>query len=108
MSGSEIASSVSRLVREALASGVVEGVMIVTPVPVRECGSLVEVFQGAEAKEAGMAARLQGVAETLGCGFLAAGEHAEVSPVDGVHLDIKAHHALGEAAARAVVGFWES
>ena len=60
------------------------------------------------AEEAGMAARLQSVAEALGCGFLAAGDHAEVSPVDGVHLDIKAHHALGEAAARAVVGFWES
>ena len=107
VSGTEIVSSVGRLVREAQASGVVGRIMIVAPVPVTECGTLKEVFQGAEQKQDGTVSRLKELAQSLGCGFLAAGEVAEVSPVDGVHLEVSAHHALGKAAASAVRKYWK-
>ena len=37
------------------------------------------------------------LAESLACGFLDAFEHVTASPVDGLHLDAAAQHALGRA-----------
>lgn len=41
-------------------------------------------------------------AERLGTAFLDAGEHIEVSPIDGLHYDAATHATLGKAIAAAV------
>jgi lysophospholipase L1-like esterase len=98
----EISRSVERLVLAARAEGVVRDIMIVAPVRVRECGSLAEVFAGAEARQEGLSAHLSEAAERLGCGFFDAGSVAQVSDEDGVHFSPEAHKALGLAMASAV------
>ncbi|MBP0482870.1 SGNH/GDSL hydrolase family protein [Sagittula salina] len=98
----EIARSVERLVLMAKAEGVVRRILVVAPVPVREIGSLAEVFVGAEARQAGLTELLRAVAERQGCGFFDAGACAVVSPVDGVHMEEAGHIAIGHAMAAAV------
>lgn len=98
----EIARSVERLCLAARAEGVVADLMILAPVPVIEVGTLDDAFAGAEARQDGLARHLADVADRIGAGFLDAGAFASVSPVDGVHWDAAAHHALGAAMARAV------
>ncbi|MGR3482097.1 SGNH/GDSL hydrolase family protein [Salipiger marinus] len=98
----EIARSVERLVLLARTEGVVERVLVVSPVPVRECGTLSGVFAGAEARQRGLEAHLRAMAERQGCGFLEAGAHVTVSPRDGVHWDEAAHQSFGAVMAEAV------
>ena len=98
----EIARSVERLALAVRAEGVARDILLVAPAPVRECGSLAEVFHGAAARQAGLAGQIAGVATRLGTGFFDAGSVVQVSPVDGVHWDVAAHHALGQALAGPV------
>lgn len=100
----EIARSVERLVLMAKAEGVVKRILLVAPVPVREEGTLREVFAGAEARQQGLTDWLRAVAERQGCGFFDAGLHAQVSPVDGVHMEPDGHVAIGKAMVAAVRG----
>lgn len=99
----EIARSVERLVLTTRAEAVAKDILIVAPVPVRECGSLAEIFAGAEARQAGLTSYLAEVAERQGCGFFDAGSVIEVSPLDGVHFGADAHATLGQALAQAVL-----
>lgn len=99
----EITRSLERLVLATRAEGVVEDILLVAPVPVRECGSLAEVFAGAEARQRGLTGMIADCAERLGCGFFDAGSVAEVSPLDGVHFGADEHKALGQAMAKAVL-----
>lgn len=98
----EIMRSVERLVLMAKAEGVVQRILVVAPVPVRECGSLEMVFAGAEARQQGLTELLRDMAARQGCGFLDAGAVAQVSPLDGVHMDVAGHQAIGQAMAGAV------
>ncbi|SPF80344.1 SGNH/GDSL hydrolase family protein [Pseudoprimorskyibacter insulae] len=98
----EISRSVERLVVEVQQSGTAPRVMVVAPAPVQECGTLVDVFAGAVARQQGLAAHLQAMAERTGCSFVDAGQTVTVSPVDGVHWDAEAHHAFGAVMAGAV------
>ncbi len=98
----EIARSVERLVLDARAEDVVSDILVIAPVPVRETGTLAEVFAGAEARQAGLACHLEEMAARQGCGFFDAGSVVAVSGVDGVHWDAPAHHALGLALAPVV------
>lgn len=102
VTGYEIASSLFRLVRCAQIEGVVRKIMVVSPVPVVETGTLAEAFTGAEVRQMGLAAELQKRAEDAGIAFFDAGQVAVVSPIDGVHLDAAAHQALGQAMVAEV------
>lgn len=77
-------------------------ILVIAPPPVAEAGVLAAQFQGAAEKARALAPRMAAVAAARGAAFLDAGLHAAVSPVDGVHLDPAAHHALGRAVAAAV------
>lgn len=99
----EIARSVERLVLAARAEGVHRTEVIVAPAPVVETGSLTEVFAGAEARQRGLAGHLRTAAQRLGCGFVEAGAHIAVSPVDGVHWSAEAHRSFGGGMARAAL-----
>ena len=77
-------------------------ILAIAPPPVAEVGVLAAQFTGAAAKARALAPRIAAVAQARGAAFLDAAAHAAVSPVDGVHLDARAHHALGAAVAAAV------
>lgn len=98
----EIARGVERLVTMARAEATCAAEMIVAPAPVRECGTLAEVFAGAESRQEGLAGHLRAVADRLGCGFVDAGAHVAVSPRDGVHWDAAAHRSFARVMAGAV------
>ena len=98
----EIARSVERIGREALASACVADLMLVAPAPVREAGVLTDTFAGAEARQVGLAAHLRAAADRLGAGFSEAGLTVAVSQQDGVHWDAEAHQRFGAEMARAV------
>ncbi|MEJ6394341.1 SGNH/GDSL hydrolase family protein [Gymnodinialimonas sp. 2305UL16-5] len=99
VSAYEIARSVERLAVEtrALVPGV--RVLVLAPVPVQEAGCLVDVFAGAEARQIGLEAQMHAAADRAGAAFLAAGDHAQVSPVDGVHWAPETHRAFGATMA---------
>jgi lysophospholipase L1-like esterase len=102
VSAYEIARSVERLALTARAEGVVRDILLIAPAPVRETGSLQEVFAGAEARQQGLEAHMEAAAGRLGCGFLRAGDHVAVSPEDGVHWTPEAHRVFGAALAPVV------
>lgn len=102
VSAYEIGRSVERLVQEVRASETAGDVMIVAPAPVRECGTLIDVFAGAEVRQEGLAGYMSNVAARLGCGFVDAGQTVQVSPEDGVHWEPDAHRAFGAVMAAAV------
>lgn len=98
------ASKLAQMVRvsDAGPRGGAPDVMLVAPVPVEERGLLAEAFQGGRARARAIAPALEAEAQRLGLGFLDAGRHAAVDPVDGVHLTREGHAALGRAVAEAV------
>lgn len=98
----EIARSVERLALMARAEGVVRDILLVAPAPVREIGSLAEVYSGAEARQRGLDGFLAAAAQKQGFGFVSAGDHVAVSDVDGVHWAPEDHHRFGAAMARVV------
>ncbi|WP_102107756.1 SGNH/GDSL hydrolase family protein [Oceaniglobus roseus] len=98
----DIATSVGRLVEEVRASGCARDVLIVCPAPVRETGCLADVYQGAETRGAGLFVHMMQEAARRGCGFVDAGAHVAVDPLDGVHLDVRSHAVLGAVMADAL------
>ncbi len=96
----EIARSVERMVLATRAEDVVRDILIVCPAPVRETGTLRDVFAGAEARQRGLPDHLRAVAERQGSGFVDAGAHVQVSDRDGVHWEADAHAAFGTAITR--------
>ena len=72
------------------------------PPPIREVDWLAEKFVGGAAKSQRLGAAIRRSAERLGTAFLDAGEHIEVSPIDGLHYDAATHATLGKAIAAAV------
>ncbi len=98
----DIARSVERLVLEARRHVPGLEVVVVAPAPIAPAGCLKDAFQGAEEKQEGLPGLLRDMALRQGCGFLDAGAHVAVSPVDGVHWEEEAHRSFGAAAARAV------
>ena len=109
LSGRIVAESLGRMihaVRTSMAApgrGVPDVLLILPPLP-RPAGCLAEIFEGCEERGAQLAEIAPVIAGRMGAGFLDAGAHCEVSPVDGVHLDEAAHAALGRAVAEAIAG----
>ncbi|EIE52230.1 GDSL family lipase [Salipiger aestuarii] len=98
----DIARSVERLVICVRAEQVARDTLVVCPAPVRETGTLSEVFAGAEARQSGLEPHMRAMAARLGCAYVSAGDHLTVSPRDGVHWDADAHGRFGAAMARAI------
>ncbi|MEM8731934.1 MAG: GDSL-type esterase/lipase family protein, partial [Pseudomonadota bacterium] len=91
----DIALGAGRLVDMALASGRVRNILLVAPPPVQERGALADIFAGAEARMAGLAADMAWVAKARGVEFMDAGRVIAVDPLDGVHFSAASHTALG-------------
>ncbi|MBI1416999.1 MAG: lipolytic enzyme, G-D-S-L [Limimaricola sp.] len=79
-------------------------VLVICPPPVLEQGPLREGIFGGRAKGMALPPLYAAMAENWGAGFLDAGQHIAVSPVDGVHFEPDAHRTLGLAVAKAIEG----
>lgn len=90
----DIAKSVERLV------GITKGllpevkVLVVCPASVVERATLKDAFAGAQARQEGLARFMEAAIAGTGAALVFADDYAEVSPVDGVHLDAANHAAL--------------
>ncbi len=103
----DIARSVDRLLGVIAASGAgpngsPPATFVLAPVPVREAGLLAGIFAGGAVKSQDLAKPMAEVAAAHGARFLDAGLHAEVSPIDGVHLTAEGHAAIAKALAPLV------
>ena len=79
-------------------------VLLICPPAVQEVGPIAGEFFGATARSKALPPLYQALATARGVGFLDAGAHIAVSPVDGIHFDATAHRTLGLAVAGAVRG----
>lgn len=78
-------------------------VLLVAPVPVIETGYFKDIFAGAAQKSKELPAFLKQVADRQGVAFADMGQYAVVDPIDGIHLDVAAHAAIGTAMAKYVL-----
>lgn len=74
-------------------------VLLVAPAPLGRLTWLEEMFEGGPAKSRRFAAEFARVAAAWSVPFLDAGTVIRSSDVDGIHLDLEAHQALGVAIA---------
>lgn len=75
-------------------------ILVIAPPPVREVGFRSVTFAGASAKSRAIPGLYQQMAEALEVGFLDAGQHAAVSDIDGIHLDVAEHLKLARAISQ--------
>ena len=78
-------------------------IAIIAPPPITERGVLAEMFNGGAAKSKRLGEHFAEIAHRNNCAFLDAGESVEISEIDGVHLDEKAHAELGARVAQFVI-----
>ena len=84
-------------------------ILVVAPPPIRKAkGAIAPKFEGAEHKAVGLADAIARVADETSCAFFDAGSVTTTSKVDGVHLDLDQHLALGKAMARKVASLLEN
>jgi hypothetical protein len=79
-------------------------VLLIAPPPILEVTFLAEMFAGGAAKSRNFARHYKAMAERLGVGCLDFGALITSSEIDGIHFDLPAHKALGQAVAKAVQG----
>ncbi|MGV8954244.1 MAG: SGNH/GDSL hydrolase family protein [Cypionkella sp.] len=72
-------------------------ILLICPPPVVEVGPIKAEFWGGAARAQALAPMYAAMAHARQVEFLDAGKVIEVSPVDGVHFDAKAHAKLGAA-----------
>jgi lysophospholipase L1-like esterase len=77
-------------------------VLLICPPPVVEVGILQGEFYGGSAMSRALPPLYHALARARGIGYLDAGRLIEVSPIDGVHYDERAHAILGEAVSQAL------
>lgn len=78
-------------------------ILVVAPPAIRmPKGPIAPKFEGGETKCIGLSAAYQLVCEEVDCHFFDAGSVITSSNVDGVHLDLEQHWALGNAMAEVV------
>lgn len=109
----DIADSIEIIVRaiqasEAGPNGVAPKVLVVAPPPMMEIDWFADMFHGGAEKSRRLAPLLAEMCERRRVPFLDAGAVIEASTVDGIHLDVESHKALGLAIAKAVEGHFKA
>ena len=78
-------------------------ILVIAPPAIRTPrGPIAPKFEGGERKCVGLAVAYQKACEQVGCHFFDAGSVITSSNVDGVHLDLDQHLALGHAVSQLV------
>ncbi|MGB5832364.1 MAG: SGNH/GDSL hydrolase family protein [Thiohalocapsa sp.] len=113
LSAYDIASGAGRLAEMVSASirgqrGIKPETLLVCPCCIGPLRLLAEPFAGGVEKSQRLHTHYRAVADSLGCNYLNAGDHAVSSPVDGLHFDAGQQRALGLAIADEVRGIFES
>ncbi|MEP5200715.1 MAG: GDSL-type esterase/lipase family protein, partial [Paracoccaceae bacterium] len=98
----DIALGVTRLIREAHASGVVAKSLAICPPPLEICGELGDIFQGGPERAADLPRLMERSVKRDGAAFFNAGQHICVDPLDGVHWNEEAHATLAREVAKLV------
>ena len=103
----DIAAGAGRLVNMVSAdvrgqNGIKPEVLLVCPCRIGPLDLFADVFAGGVAKSGQLPPHYRELADRFGCHYLDAGEHASSSPIDGLHMDVAGHHALGIAMAGKV------
>ncbi len=103
----DIALSLERLVRVIRASGAgpmggAPGVVLIAPPPIRETGSLAQIFAGGAAKSLQLGREIGAVAARHGLPFIDLAGEIEVSPVDGIHYEAEAAPVIAGLVAAAI------
>lgn len=81
----------------------IPAILLVSPPPITAPkGAIAAKFRGAADKWCGFNNALEQVAEQLDCHFFDAAQVTTASRVDGIHLDLEQHQALGEALATVI------
>jgi lysophospholipase L1-like esterase len=78
-------------------------ILVVAPPPIIETGCLADMFAGGQVKSEALASHLQRVAERRKVAFLNAGDHIQVSRLDGVHFDADQHRVLAKVIGEGIV-----
>ncbi|MCU7904549.1 MAG: SGNH/GDSL hydrolase family protein [Candidatus Thiodiazotropha sp. (ex Epidulcina cf. delphinae)] len=82
----------------------VPAIMIVSPPVISNPrGSIASKFIGAEKRCVGLAVELEKIAKECSALFFDAERVTQASKVDGIHLDVEQHKALGDAIVTAVL-----
>ncbi len=106
----DIALGLARLVEAVRASRLAAHpdpkILLVAPPPIRAVGCLTEMFTGGHEKSRRLAPAIAAMAAMLRTDFLDAGTVAEMSPVEGIHMEVGAHRALGLAVADRLLGLF--
>jgi len=101
-----IGEGVSSLVDVALANTPPEDshpyILVVTPAPIREVGFFREIFAGGQGMSQMLSTEFSKLALRKGVQVLHAGDHCEVSGLDGIHLDADAHAQLARAITATI------
>ncbi|WGF89015.1 SGNH/GDSL hydrolase family protein [Marinivivus vitaminiproducens] len=101
----DIAGGLAVLLDEIRVTGLVSTLgqprlLVMAPVPIEETGFLGDIFKGGAAKSRELARLYREVATAYGASFLDAGQHATVSPIDGIHYEADEHRRLGKAVSK--------
>jgi lysophospholipase L1-like esterase len=99
-----IAALIAEIRRAPIEPGMpVPPILVVCPPPIKSPrGAIAPKFAGAEQRCQGFAAALGDLSASLGCHFFDAGTVTPASLVDGIHLDVDQHLALGAALVDVV------
>lgn len=95
----DIARGMSLLVEMTLAFGV-KDVLVVSPAPLTTLSNYAEQFIHGVEKSQALAGKYAALAKDYGVSFLDAGQHAQASELDGLHLDATGHAGLADAFSR--------
>jgi lysophospholipase L1-like esterase len=100
-----IAALVNEIKKAPIEPGMpIPQVLVVCPPPISTPqGVLAAKFSGAETRCVGLADAYRAVSLDLGCHFFDASSVTSSSRIDGIHLDVDQHLALGRALADVVV-----
>jgi lysophospholipase L1-like esterase len=104
---SDIAAGAGLLVGIIRASGAgtaggSPAVLLIAPPPLARLSAFEAMFQGGAEKSRKLGEYFREIARLRDCHFLDAANLVRSSDLDGIHLEEKDHHALGQAVAREV------
>jgi lysophospholipase L1-like esterase len=107
LSAADIAAGAAALVDLIRSSGAGPGgtqpdALLICPPPVGRLDLFADTFEGAAEKSRQLARHFEREANAHGCAFLDAGMFIRSSDIDGIHLDVEAQQALGQAVAQTI------
>ena len=93
----EIARSLERLIQDIRSVQPLARICVIAPVDVKEVGTLADVFQGAEQRQADLSKFIKEMALRADVSIVDANDYVTVSDIDGVHWDADMHVGFGRA-----------